>query len=153
MIRMLLAYWTKEPARRCMKFAEVGKRYFDRRKWNQATNAFAYGWQSAKKIVGRDDLARFFRAFFATHLGFVAGNLRQYDDARMWAERAIEVDPAYAKAHECLARALIGLGDLAEAERELATALRLNSEAKEPDPGIDEGIRVLREQLSSIRVG
>ena len=54
-----------------------------------------------------------------------------------------------AKAHELLARTLIGLGDLVEAENEMEAALRLNSEAKEPDPGIAQGIRVLREHLSS----
>lgn len=147
MFRFLRIAMTKDAARMSLAYAEVGRDYFARNNLRKASQAFMLGWQAALSIDETNPLRVWFAAFHATNQGLIDGIQRDYDSAESWCRRALKYNPSFAKAHELKAKILVAEGDLQEADKEMDLALSLNASAKEPDPTVISGIRILQEQL------
>jgi adenylate cyclase len=77
--------------------------------------------ERALRLSPRDSMSHYIYAgFAAAHC-----NLRQFDEAKQWAERAIEERPAFAPAYRWLAVALVNRGEQQNAESTIRRLLQL----------------------------
>ncbi len=88
----------------------AGKRAADRKDWTEAVRYFQ---RAERRHPDHADLQN--------ALGFAFRNLKQYDVAFRHYRRAIELDPRHRGAHEYIGEAYLMTGDLASAEKHLAT--------------------------------
>ncbi len=90
----------------------AGKQALDRKNWPEAAKRFQ---QAALRDPDNADLQNY--------LGYAHRNLKQFDLAFKYYQRALELSPRHRGAHEYIGEAYLMTGDLASAEKHLA-ALR-----------------------------
>ena len=115
---------------------------------NPAFECFSEGYRVATELGSGERAARLVAAYCATHASHIAGLKWDFNEAKEWAESSLALDQDYPKAHEMMGKAAFGLEDFETAKKELLLALKLNSEADEFDPGINQGIATF---MSSVR--
>ncbi len=88
----------------------AGRQALDAKDWNEAASRFA---KAALRDPGNADLQNY--------LGYSNRHLGRYDSAFEHYRRALAIDPRHKGAHEYIGEAYLETGDLASAERHLAT--------------------------------
>jgi len=78
-------------------------------------------WATAIRLYERAEKRNPDHADLQNNLGYAYRNLKQYDLAFKHYKRAIEIDPRHRGAHEYIGEAYLMTGDLASAEKHLAS--------------------------------
>lgn len=129
-----------DPDQRAGTLLLLGSRYLDAGRLNSAFECFSAGYREATESGSGERPVRLVAAYCAAHASHIRGLKWDFVIAKIFAQSAIEQAEDYAKGHEMMGKAEFGLGHFQAAKEELLLALKLNSEADEFDPGINQGI-------------